>query len=74
MNPGEIETYRAVLHARRPEGTGGEACTLIVRRVNGRIELLFHEVLSTGAVLTDEQADALAGRLIGATRRERQQS
>lgn len=71
MNPGETETYRAVLHARRPAETGGGACTLIVRRVNGRIELLHHGVLSTGAVLTDDEADELT-RHLTAARRERQ--
>ncbi len=68
MNPGETETYRAVLRARRPVDAGGGACTLIVRRVNGRIELLHHGVLSTGAVLTDDEADELAGRLTAARR------
>lgn len=56
MNPGEFETYRAVLCVRRPVDIGGGTCTLIVRRVNGRIELLHHGVLSAGAVLTDDQA------------------
>ncbi|MPZ66731.1 MAG: hypothetical protein GEU83_14875 [Pseudonocardiaceae bacterium] len=70
MNPGEIETYRAVLHARRPVDVGGEACTLIVRRVNGRIELLHHGVLSTGAMLTDDQADELARRLTAARQKQ----
>ncbi len=68
MNPGETETYRAVLCTRRPVDIGGEACTLIVRRVNGRIELLHHGVLSTGAVLTDDEADELAGRITAARR------
>lgn len=45
MNPDETGTYRAVLHARRPVDIGGEACTLIVRRVNGRIELLHYGVV-----------------------------
>ncbi len=60
-----------MLHARRPAETGGGACTLILRRVNGRIELLFHGVLSTGAVPTDDDADALT-RHVTAARRERQ--
>ncbi len=61
------ETYRAVMHARRPGD--GEPCTLIVRRVNGRVELLYHGALSTGATLSDDEADELAGHLVGATRR-----
>ena len=65
QQPGE--TYRAVMHARRPDD--GEPCTLIVRRFNGRVELLYHGVLSTGATLSDDEADELAGHLVGATRR-----
>jgi allophanate hydrolase subunit 2 len=64
------ETYRAVIEARRPTDTGGGACTLTVRRVDGRVQLLHHGVLSTGAVLSDEQAHELAGYLVSATRRE----
>lgn len=42
-------------------------CTLIVRRVNDRIELLHHGVLSTGAELTDAEAHEMAGYLTAAT-------
>ncbi|MQA13004.1 MAG: hypothetical protein GEV09_02230 [Pseudonocardiaceae bacterium] len=67
MSPGE--SYRAVIEARRPVDTGGGACTLTVRCINGRVELLHHGVLSTGATLTDEQANELAAHLTSATRR-----
>lgn len=63
------ETYRAVIAARRPPETGGGACTLLVRRVGGRIQVLYHAVLPTGAELTDDQAIELAGYLTEATRR-----
>ncbi len=69
VNPGEHETYRAVIEARRTVDTGGGACTLTVRRVDGRVQLLHHGVLSTGAALTDEQAHELAGYLAAATGR-----
>lgn len=55
------------MHARRPDD--GEPCTLIVRRVSGRVELLYHGVLSTGATLSDDEADELVGHLVRATRR-----
>ncbi len=64
QHPGE--TYRATIAARCPSESGGGACTLILRRVNGRIELLFHGVLSTGAVLTDDDADALTRHVTAA--------
>ncbi|MPZ65548.1 MAG: hypothetical protein GEU83_08530 [Pseudonocardiaceae bacterium] len=65
QHPGEI--YRADLEARRPAETGGGMCTLIVRRVNDRVQLLHHGVLSTGAELTDDEASEVAGYLTGAT-------
>lgn len=55
-----VETYRAVLYVRRPPETGGGACNLLVRRVGGRVQLLHHAVLPTGAELNDEQALVLA--------------
>lgn len=65
-----VETYRAALEARRPVDTGGGgACTLLVRRVGGRVQLLHHAVLPTGAELTDDQARELAGYLTEAARR-----
>jgi hypothetical protein len=66
------ETYRAALWARRPPETGGGACTLLVRRVGGRVQLLFHAVLPTGAELTDEQALELARYLTEAVRGRRE--
>ncbi len=62
----ETETYRAALEARRPFETGGGACTLIVRRVDGRVQLLHHGVLSTGAELSDYEADELIRHLTAA--------
>ncbi|MPZ64281.1 MAG: hypothetical protein GEU83_01715 [Pseudonocardiaceae bacterium] len=59
QHPGE--TYRATIETRRPAETGGGMCTLIVRRVAGRVQLLHHGVLSTGAELTDDEAHELAG-------------
>lgn len=71
VKPGEAETYRAAMEARRPADTGGGACTLVVRRLGGRVELLHHGVLSTGAELSDEQARELADYLTNATQRRR---
>lgn len=68
---GETETYRAAMEARRPAETGGGACTLVVRRIGGRVELLHHGVLSTAAELSDEQARELADYLTNATQRQR---
>ncbi len=64
MNPGE--TYRAAIQARCPAGTGGGVSTLLVRRVDGRVQLLHHAVLSTGAELTDEQVDEVVAMLTAA--------
>lgn len=58
QHPGE--TFRCAIDARRITGYGGGACTLLVRRVGDRVELLFHAVPETGAVLTGEQAVQLA--------------
>lgn len=63
------ETYRAALEARRPPDTGGGACALVVRRIGGRVQLLHHGVLPTGAELTDDQARELTGYLTEAARR-----
>lgn len=71
VTPGGIETYRAAMEARRPADTGGGACTLVVRRIGGRVELLHHGVLSTGAELSDEQARELADHLTNAIQRRR---
>jgi len=60
INPGEHETYRAALEARRPGGGG--VCTLLVRRVGERrVQLLHNGVLSTVAELSDAQAYELIG-------------
>jgi hypothetical protein len=67
----DTESYRAAICARRPADIGGGACNLVVRRVNGRVQLLHHAVLSTGAELSDDQAVELAGYLTTAARRER---
>lgn len=65
QHPGE--SYRGVIAA-RCTADGGGPCTLIVRRVADRIELLFHGVVSTGADMSEIQADELTGHLMGATR------
>jgi len=72
MSHGEHETYRAALQARRPATAGGGVCTLLVRRVGGRVQLLHHGALSTGAEMSDTQTHALVGYLSAALRRERQ--
>lgn len=64
-----VETYRAAIEARRPADTGGGACTLLVRRVGGRVQLLHHAVPPTGAELTEDQARELAGYLTEAAGR-----
>jgi hypothetical protein len=61
QHPGE--SYRHAIDARRTSKHGGGACTLLVRRVNGTVELLFHADQRTGAVLTPTQATDLAGAL-----------
>lgn len=63
------ETYRAGIEARRTTEAGGGVCTLLVRRVDGRVELLYHAALSTGAELSDDQAVELAEHLTEAARR-----
>ena len=54
QHPGE--TYSQAIDARRPSEYGGGACTVLVRRVNGTVELLFHADPRTGAVMTAAQA------------------
>lgn len=61
------ETYRQALEARRVQEYGGGACTLLVRRIDGDVEVLFHAVPETGAVLTHQQATELAYALLAAT-------
>ena len=63
------ETYRHAMEARRVSEYGGGACTLLVRRIDGRIKLLFHAALNTGAVLTQEHAVELALALTKAAQR-----
>ncbi|MFN2535599.1 MAG: hypothetical protein ABR528_10145 [Pseudonocardiaceae bacterium] len=61
QHPGE--TYRHAVDARRVQQYGGGACTILVRRVGDRIEVLFHAALDTGAALSREQAAELAEAL-----------
>jgi hypothetical protein len=42
------ETYRHVVDARRPFKYGGGACTVLVRRVDVTVEVLFQADLRTG--------------------------
>jgi hypothetical protein len=57
------ETYRRAFDARRPSEYGGGVCTVLVRRVNGTVELLFHADPRTGAVMTPAQAIEVAEAL-----------
>lgn len=64
---GSEETYRHAFEARRVVQHGGGACTILVRRVGGDVQLLFHAVLETGAVLTEQQVTELIQALSAAT-------
>jgi hypothetical protein len=66
QHPGE--TYRHAIDARRVPKYGGGACTILVRRVGDRVELLFHAALNTGAALTREEAAELSAALREAAR------
>jgi hypothetical protein len=55
--------HRHVIDARRPIQYGGGACNLLLRTVDGNVELLFHATPQTGAVLTRAQAVELAQAL-----------
>jgi hypothetical protein len=57
------ETYRRAIDARRVTQYGGGACTILVRRVDNQVELLFHAALNTGASLSDSQALEVADAL-----------
>lgn len=57
------ETHRFALDARRPSEFGGGLCTVLVRRVNNRVELLFHASPQTGAVMTPAEAILIAQAL-----------
>lgn len=57
------ETHRFALDARRPSEFGGGMCTVLVRRVNNRVELLFHASPQTGAVMTPAEAILIAQAL-----------
>ena len=57
------ETHRFALDARRPSEFGGGMCTVLVRRVDNRVELLFHASPQTGAVMTPAEAILIAQAL-----------
>jgi hypothetical protein len=61
QHPGE--SYRHAIDARRPNEYGGGTCTVLVRRIDGRVELLFHACPETGAVLSSAQAVEIATAL-----------
>ncbi|HET9118329.1 MAG TPA: hypothetical protein VFN75_09715 [Pseudonocardiaceae bacterium] len=61
QHPGE--TYRHAIDARRVQEYDGGACTILVRRVGDRVELLFHAALNTGAALTRKEAAELSAVL-----------
>lgn len=60
------ESHRHAIEAQRPSEYGGGRCTLLVRRLNGRIELLFHATPETGAIMTPAQAVEIAEALTAA--------
>ncbi|TCP57278.1 hypothetical protein EV191_1011232 [Tamaricihabitans halophyticus] len=60
---GNEETFRHALVAQLPFQSGGGACTVLVRRVGGDVQLLFHAVLDTTAVLTKKQVEELVDAL-----------
>jgi hypothetical protein len=64
--PVSAETHRFALDARRPSEFGGGTCTVLVRRINNQVELLFHASPQTGAVLTPAQAILIAQALTAA--------
>jgi hypothetical protein len=57
------ESHRCALEARRLFEYGGGACTLLVRRLNDQVQLLFHADPRTGAALTPAQAVEIAHAL-----------
>jgi hypothetical protein len=61
QHPGE--SYRHAIEARRPREYGGGICTVLVRRIDGRVELLFHACPETGAIMTPAQAVEIAEAL-----------
>ncbi len=66
QHPGE--TYRHAIDGRRPIGYGGGACTVLVRAVDGTVQVLFHADLRTAAVLTEAQIGELTDALTAARR------
>jgi hypothetical protein len=66
QHPGE--TYRHAIEARRPREYDGGACTVLVRRVDSTVELLFHADPRTGAVMTSAQAIEVARALTEAAK------
>ena len=57
------ESHRHAIDAQRPLEYGGGRCTLLVRRLNDQIELLFHATPETGAIMTPAQALEMAKAL-----------
>jgi hypothetical protein len=66
QHPGE--SYRHAIDARRPSAYGGGTCTVLVRCIDGRVELLFHACPETGAVMTPAQAIEIAEALTEAAK------
>ncbi|HEX8761722.1 MAG TPA: hypothetical protein VF734_17515 [Pseudonocardiaceae bacterium] len=60
------ESHRHAIDAQRPSEYGGGRCTLLVRRLNDQIELLFHATPETGAIMTPTQAVEIGQALIAA--------
>ncbi len=60
------ESHRHAIDAQRPSEYGGGRCTLLVRRLNDQIELLFHATPETGAIMTPAQAVEMAKALTAA--------
>jgi hypothetical protein len=72
QHPGE--SYRHAIDVRRPSEYGGGTCTVLVRRIDGRVELLFHACPETGAVLSPAQAVEIAAALTEAAAEDRSTS
>lgn len=62
-HPVSAEAHRFAVDARRHSEFGGGMCTVLVRRIDDRVELLFHASPETGAVMTPAQAILMAQAL-----------
>jgi hypothetical protein len=63
MSSGWRRVPRHAIDALQPSEYGGGTCTVLVRRIDGRVELLFHACPETGAVMSPAQAVEIAAAL-----------